>query len=159
MCPIKNKSLSYYSSVLWSCIYFQGKWMAIKELVEDLQKSSLTWKIPSLFFSWPRQIKYPEVQPSMSRNFPLGSWFRWILRFSTLKASVDFPQLMWPYVLLLHNSLVFHPEENVRLLTSWNLFSLHWGIRIRNLHSSKLINMEHWKDILNSWRHVITRTS
>ena len=49
-----------------------------------------------------------------------------------------------------------HPESKVHPLTSSNFFSLHWRIRIRKLHSSKLINMDHYQDLLNSWRHVTT---
>ena len=70
----------------------------------------------------------------MSKNSPLDSCFRWILHFSMLKSSVDLPQLLWLYVLLLHTTLYFYPEANSRLLTVSNIFSVHWGSRIRKLH-------------------------
>ena len=87
------------------------------------QKISLNCKSPALFLSWPRQLKFLEVQPLMSQNFPLGSCFKSILRFSMLKSSVDLPQLLWLYALLLHTHLDSHPEASVHLLTPWNLFS------------------------------------
>ena len=37
-----------------------------------------------------------------------------------LKASVNLPQLLWLYVLLLHAPLGFHTEANFRLLTASN---------------------------------------
>ena len=38
----------------------------------------------------------------MSQNSPLGSCFKWIFRFSMLKASVDLPQLLWLYSQIHH---------------------------------------------------------
>ena len=40
---------------------------------------------------------------------PLDSWFKWISRFSMLKASVDLPQLLWLYALLLRTPSDNHP--------------------------------------------------
>ena len=37
--------------------------MAIKELVKGLPKISLAWKNPALFISFPKQLKFPEIQP------------------------------------------------------------------------------------------------
>ena len=54
----------------------------------------------------------------MSRNNPLGSCFRRILRFLMLKASMYLPRLLWIYFLLFHTPLDFHPEANIQLLTS-----------------------------------------
>ena len=53
------------------------------------------------------QLRFPEVQPFVSQNFSLGSCFRWILRFSMLKASVDLPQLF-----LAIYSATLYPFEN-----------------------------------------------
>ena len=54
----------------------------------------------------------------MSQNLPLDSCFKWILRFSILKASVDLPQILWLYALLLHTPLDPHTEASVNLLIS-----------------------------------------
>ena len=56
------------------------KLMTRKGLMGYLPEISLTWKNPALFFSWPRQLELPEVQPLMTQTFPLGSCFIWILR-------------------------------------------------------------------------------
>ena len=82
--------------------------MARKGLMECL-KISLNWNSPALSISLPRQLKSPEVQPLMSRNFLLDSCFKLILRFSMLKASVDLPQLLWVYAMLPHTPLDSHP--------------------------------------------------
>ena len=63
--------------------------------------------------------------PLMYLNLPLDSCFKWILRFSMLKASVDLPQPLWLYALLLHTPLGFHSEANVHLLISSNFLTLH----------------------------------
>ena len=94
----------------------------------------------------------------MSQNLPLGSCFIWIFRFSMLKASLDLPRPFGVYDLLLHTPFDLHQEANFHLLKSSNFLSIHWGIRIRNLHSSKFMKMEHYQDLLNSWRHVTTWT-
>ena len=52
----------------------------------------------------------------MSQNFPLDSCFRLILRFSMFKASVDLPQLLWLYALILRTPLDFHSEARFHLL-------------------------------------------
>ena len=91
--------------------------MERKGLMEGLPEIPPTFKSPTLYVSRPRQIKLPEVQPLMSQNSPLGSCFIWIFRFSMLKASVDLPQLLWLYSLLLHTPLDSHPEASVHLLT------------------------------------------
>ena len=39
------------------------KLMTRKGLMGYLPEISLTWKNPALFFSWPRQLELPEVQP------------------------------------------------------------------------------------------------
>ena len=118
------------------------KQMARKGLIEVLPKILLTWKRLALFVSSTRQITFLEVQPYVS-IFSLGSCFRWILRFSMLKASMHSHRLLWLYVLLIDNPLVFHPEVNFNLLTSSNFLSLHWGISIRKLHSSRFMNIDH----------------
>ena len=95
----------------------------------------------------------------MSQKFPLVSCFRWIFRFSMLKASAYLPRLLWIYVLIIHTPLDLHPEPKVRLFKSSNSLSLYLGIIIRKLHSYELIQMEHYQDLLNSWRYAITWTS
>ena len=79
-------------------------------------KIFLNCKRPALSVSWPKQLKFTEVQLLMSLNLPLGSCFKWISRFSMLKASVDLPQLLWLYALLLHTPLDPHPEVSAHLL-------------------------------------------
>ena len=49
------------------------------------QKTYLTWNNPALFFSWPRQIKFPKVQPLISLILLLGSCFIWIFAFHCWK--------------------------------------------------------------------------
>ena len=154
------KYFSAYPSSFWSCLYYQTKTnFNKKDAWRVSQKISLTWKNPALFVSWPRQIKFPEVQPLMSQSLPLTSCFRWNFRFSMYKLSVDLPWLFWIYVLLLNTLLGLHPEANFHLLISSNFLSPHLGIRIIKLYFSELINMDHYQDLLNSLRHVTTWTS
>ena len=40
---------------------------------------------------------------------PLGSCLKCIFRYSALKSSVDLPQILWLYALLLHTPLDLHP--------------------------------------------------
>ena len=99
--------------------------MAKKVLMEGLPK-----KIPDLeetcpIFSLPRQLKYPEVQPLMCQNFPLGSCFSLDFAVSMLKPSLYLPLLLWLYVLILHTRLDFHTEANAQLLTYSNFLSLY----------------------------------
>ena len=145
--------------------------MARKVLIEGIPKISLTWKNPALFVFWTRQLKLSLVQPLMYLNFPLGSWFRWILCFSMLKASVYLSRTLWIYVLLFHITLNIHPESNFQLLKSSNFLSMHWGIKIRKLHypswwrwsTSKIFWIiedisQHEHHSLNySWRFILSQ--
>ena len=45
------------------------------------QQTYLAWKNHSLSISWLNQPKFLEVPTLMSQSFPLGSWFKWIIRF------------------------------------------------------------------------------
>ena len=71
------------------------------------------------------QLKFPLIQLLMYQNLSLDSCFKWILRLSMLKASMNLPQLSWLYTLPIHNPLDYHPEESVHLLTSYNFLSPH----------------------------------
>ena len=135
------------------------KIMARKVLMEGLPT-----KIPDLVNTCPiclftKATKIYRVSTIDVSKFPLVSCFRWILRFSVLKASVGLPRLLWLYALLIHTPLYFRTEANVHLVTSSNFLSLNWRIRIIKLHSYGLINMNHLQDLLNSWTHVATCTS
>ena len=114
---IKIESLTDYSSSLW---YYQVKTIDEKRTHETSLKRIMTWKIPSLFVSRPRQLKFPEIRPYMSQIPPLVSFFKWILHFSMLKEYVDLIRLLWLYVLILQTPLGFHTIANGRLLTPKN---------------------------------------
>ena len=107
----------FISSLFVSLFPFFKKWQE-NDSWRFSQKTYLIWNKPSLSVSLPRQLKFPEVQPLMSQNFPLGSCFKWIFSFSMLKASTDLPQLLCLYALLLRTPLDSHPEAIVHLLTS-----------------------------------------
>ena len=92
--------------------------MARKGLMEVLPENLPELEEPCPICLLTKATKYPEVQPLMPLNFPLDSCFKWILRFSMLKASVDLPQILWLYSLLLHTHLDSHPEVSAHLLTS-----------------------------------------
>ena len=105
--------------------------------MEGLPNIYLTWNNPVLFLSCPRKIKLPEVQPLISQNFPLGSCFRWIFRFSVLKAFVDLPQLLWLYAVLLHTCLYFKMLR-LNLLSIVTLFTPQgrsWRSPYQNQHN------------------------
>ena len=79
--------------------------MTRKGLMEGLQEN-----LPELEEPWPICL--------MNKALTLGSCFRWILRFSVLKASVDLPQFLWLYVLLFHTPLDTYQGIFFHLFTS-----------------------------------------
>ena len=92
--------------------------MARKGLMEGLPENLPEFEEPCPICLLIKATKPPEVQPLMSQNLPLGSCFKSFLYFSMLKVSVDLPQLLWVYALLLHIRLDSHTEARVHLLTS-----------------------------------------
>ena len=131
--------------LLYSGVWFILRWNCsyVKERAPD---TSTPCQSLTPFLVLPRYLAMPVP----------GFMLQLVFSFSMLKAYMYLPWILWLYILIRHNSLCLHTESNWRLLTSSNLFSLHWGTRIRKLHSLKCINMEHWKYLLNLWGHVIT---
>ena len=101
------------------------KGMKIKGLTEGLPENIPILEEPCPIFILTKAIRIPRGPTTDVSIFSLGSCFRWILRFSMLKVSVDLPQLLWLYVLLLHTLMDFNPKPNSHLLTSSNFLSIH----------------------------------
>ena len=84
--PYQKIYLSLFISALAVSLFISKNDRQEKDSCRVSQKIYQTWKIPALFVSLPRQLKFPEVQPLMSRIPPLGSCFKWVFRFSNIES-------------------------------------------------------------------------
>ena len=125
MCPIKN-NLSSYSSSLWSCLYYQTKMNGKKSTHGGPPKTIYpTWKNPALFFSRPKQLKLPKVQPLLSQNLPLGSCFIWIIRFYNVEIICGFTSNFFTICSDTSFPFGFPPRSKRPPLNILNFMSLH----------------------------------